>query len=55
MAEALEPACTWLESTQPTPVEALAHLLRTAIWGNQADLSVWPEGEEKPEPPARTS
>jgi len=51
-AEALEPACTWLENTHQAPVETLAHLLRTAIWGNQADLSVWPEGGEKPERPS---
>jgi uncharacterized protein with ATP-grasp and redox domains len=50
-AQALEPACTWLETTNHTRAETLGHLLRTAIWGNQADLSVWPEGGEKPERP----
>lgn len=28
--------------------EALERLLHTAIWGNQADLSVWPAGGEAP-------
>jgi predicted aconitase with swiveling domain/uncharacterized protein with ATP-grasp and redox domains len=51
-AEALEPACTWLETTNQARAETLGHLLHTAIWGNQADLSVWPEGGEKPERPS---
>lgn len=50
-AEALAPACTMLERSNQPREETLARLLRTAIWGNQADLSVWPEGGEKPERP----
>ncbi len=45
------PACGWSSATGPAS-QTLARLLRTAIWGNQADLSVWPEGGEKPQRPA---
>jgi predicted aconitase with swiveling domain/uncharacterized protein with ATP-grasp and redox domains len=50
-AKTLAPACEMLEKASDQRVETLSHLLRTAIWGNQADLSVWPEGGEKPERP----
>jgi predicted aconitase with swiveling domain len=49
--EALEPACRRLEQIDGGRAQTLERLLRTAIWGNQADLSVWPEGGEKPERP----
>jgi uncharacterized protein with ATP-grasp and redox domains len=29
-------------------LETLAHLFHTVVWGNQADLSVWPVGGAKP-------
>lgn len=51
-AEALEPACALLEQADGGRAQTLAHLLRTAIWGNQADLSLWPEGREKPQRPS---
>jgi predicted aconitase with swiveling domain/uncharacterized protein with ATP-grasp and redox domains len=50
-AEALAPACALLEGIDKLRPLTLAHLLRMAIWGNQADLSIWPEGGEKPERP----
>jgi predicted aconitase with swiveling domain/uncharacterized protein with ATP-grasp and redox domains len=53
VAEALEPACTLLEEADQPRAETLACLLRMAIWGNQADLSVWPEGGKKPERPGQ--
>jgi uncharacterized protein with ATP-grasp and redox domains len=36
------------QSLQPT----LERLLHTVIWGNQADLSIWPAGKAKPQTPA---
>jgi predicted aconitase with swiveling domain/uncharacterized protein with ATP-grasp and redox domains len=51
-AEALEPACGLLENANRPRAETLERLLRTAIWGNQADLSIWPDGGEKPERPS---
>jgi predicted aconitase with swiveling domain/uncharacterized protein with ATP-grasp and redox domains len=48
---ALESACALIEKAEGGRAETLAHLLRLAIWGNQADLSLWPEGGEKPERP----
>lgn len=51
-AQTLAPACAWLEAASAPRPQTLARLLRTAIWGNQADLSVWPEGGEKPQRPS---
>jgi predicted aconitase with swiveling domain/uncharacterized protein with ATP-grasp and redox domains len=52
VAEALEQACIRLEQAAGPAAQTLAWLLRTAVWGNQADLSVWPEGGKKPPKPA---
>jgi uncharacterized protein with ATP-grasp and redox domains len=32
--------------------ETLRRLLHTVLWGNQADLSIWPAGGDKPQPAA---
>jgi predicted aconitase with swiveling domain/uncharacterized protein with ATP-grasp and redox domains len=45
----LEPVCSNLrESSGEAPVEVLSRLLHTLIWGNQADLSIWPAGSQPP-------
>jgi len=33
---------------QPLPPDTLARLIHTVVWGNQADLSVWPIGGVQP-------
>ena len=49
----LGPLCAQLEAQGELEGErldaALADLLRAAVWGNQADLSVFPAGEAQPE------
>jgi len=57
--ESIRAVCAQLDSWQAAPpaeVEAaLCQLLRTAIWGNQADLSMWPTGgKELPDRPDET-
>jgi predicted aconitase with swiveling domain/uncharacterized protein with ATP-grasp and redox domains len=45
----LELVCSSLqESSGEAPAEALTRLLHTLIWGNQADLSIWPAGSHQP-------
>ncbi len=45
----LEPICEELQAISAgNPCETLSRLLRTVIWGNQADLSIWPIGGEQP-------
>ncbi len=54
-AEALAEWCARLEplygAPAPAAAEALTHLLRAAVWGNQADQSIWPAGSQAPEQP----
>lgn len=37
----------WLQAGPPDQ-DTLAHLLRLVLWGNQADLSLWPAGQGQP-------
>jgi hypothetical protein len=56
--QALQPLCTELEPlrfSRPSPESAnfrphrsLAGILRLAVWGNQADFSLWPAGSAQP-------
>ncbi len=45
--------CTWLESLETTSLDSsgvIERLLQLDLWGNQADLSLWPaEAEAKPD------
>jgi predicted aconitase with swiveling domain/uncharacterized protein with ATP-grasp and redox domains len=48
--QALAPVCASLfQAGGDNPQQVLAALLQTVIWGNQADLSIWPAGSKPPD------